>query len=280
MPAKHEIVAIAYDFDGTLSRGYMQERNFFPALKITPANFWSEVKEHARKHDMDEILAYMELMIRKAKEKDLKITQAAFEKHGKNIEFFPGVEEWFGRVNAHSKELGLSVEHYIISSGLREFISGTSIAKQFKQIFASGFRYDQHGVAVWPALAVNYTNKAQFLFRINKGIEGAWDNSIINQYTPEEKRRVPFKNMIYLGDGETDIPAMKMTTYQGGLSIAVYPPRKQKAKEQAHRLVTEENRADAAVRADYSPGKPLEKLIFARLRQIAASVELMKMRLK
>jgi len=229
---------------------------------------------------MDEVLAYMDLMIRKGDGKSSDISKKAFIERGKNIVFFPGVDSWFDRIGRYGKERGLSIEHYIISSGLREMISGTSIAKYFKEIFASGFKYDQHGVAKWPALAVNYTNKAQYLFRINKGISNAWDNSKINQFTPEDKRRIPFRNMIYLGDGETDIPAMKMTTYQGGTAIAVYPPNTKGAREKAHRLVEKENRADAAVCADYRDGKTLERLVKARLNQIAARAEFEKLKLK
>jgi hypothetical protein len=263
-------VAIAYDFDGTLAPGNMQERDFIPDVQATPSTFWQEVKALAREHDMDEILAYLQLMLQKADASGKRIDRSAFVQYGKTLEFFPGVEEWFGRINAYGRDLGLNISHYVISSGLREMIEGTSIAKHFKCIFASGFRYDQHQVAKWPALAVNYTNKAQYLFRINKGIENSWDNTTINCYMPEEDRPVPFRNMIYIGDGDTDIPAMKMTTYQGGKSIVVYPPRKRGARAKAMRLVQEERRADAAVMADYSENKALDLVVKASLDQISA----------
>lgn len=181
MSAKRTRVAIAYDFDGTLAKGNMQEHSFIPGLGLTPDRFWPEVKELAHKHDMDEILTYMELMIRTATEKGLPIRKQEFQKHGRAVSLFPGVEHWFDRINSYGKEKGLIVEHYIISSGLREMISATSIGKKFRYIFASGYMYDANEVAKWPALAVNSTTKTQYLFRINKGILNSYDNGSINR---------------------------------------------------------------------------------------------------
>lgn len=262
-------VALVYDFDGTLAPGNMQEQSFLPAVGTDGAKFWSDAKARAKKHDMDEILAYMELMLERSKATENPIKRETFKGYGERITFFPGVETWFDRVNNFAKAAGVAASHYIISSGNRETIEGTRVAKHFERIFASGFRYDASGVAVWPALAVNYTNKAQFLFRINKGIENAHDNSTINKYTPEQGRPYPFKNFIYIGDGETDVPAMKMVTYQGGKSIVVYQSRKHGGKDYAHDLV-KQHRADIAVPADYSSGSTLDKAVKAAIEQIAA----------
>jgi len=270
MTRKYTPVAIAYDFDGTLAPGNMPERDFIPALKLKPAVFWKKVKEHAEEHDMDEILAYMDLMLQEAGSKRVKIDRAAFAEYGKKLKLYRGVEKWFVRINEYGRERKLTVKHYIISSGLREMIEGTKVAKCFACIFASGFRYDQHMVAKWPALAINYTNKTQYLFRINKGIMNSWDNSVINKYMPDNERPVPFENMIYIGDGETDIPAMKTVKTLGGRAIAVYPPHKKGAKERALKLVNAENRAHAAVLANYSDGQPLDKAVKASLDEIAA----------
>lgn len=270
MPSAKTPVAIAYDFDGTLAPGNMPEREFIPALRIKPKQFWQSVKAHAKDHDMDEILSYMDLMLHRARAARVPINREAFVEYGRNLTFFPGVEGWFKRINSYGVVRGLAIKHFIISSGLREMIEGTRIHKHFEYVFASGFRYDIHGVAEWPALAVNYTNKAQFLFRINKGIPNSWDNTTINKFMPNEERPVPFENMLYLGDGETDIPAMKMVTYQGGRAIAVYPPNKKGAKESAVRLVETEARANAAVRADYTEGKSLDLAVKATLDEIAA----------
>ncbi len=210
----------------------------------------------------------MHLMLKKAKIKDQKIDKKTFVEHGKNIKFFPGVTEWFDNIDKFGKENDVIIEHYIISSGLREMIKGCAIARKFDYIFASGFLYDQHDVAIWPALSVNYTNKTQYLFRINKGISNSWDNTTINKFTPDDQRPVPFSNIIYFGDGETDIPAMKMVKYQGGTAIAVYPSKKgsrftkneTKRKKNAEALL-EENRADYVVEADYSEGHDLDTIV-------------------
>jgi len=273
-------VAIAYDFDGTLAPGNMQEHSFLPQIGQTPSDFWQETKALAKKNDMDEILAYMFLMLKHAGTQNVPVTRDSFEKHGNTIAFFDGVEAWFDRINAYGKQLGLKVDHYIISSGLRELVDGTKIRKQFKYVFASGFMYDANNVAIWPALAINYTNKTQHLFRINKGIENAFDNTKINKFTAPENRPVPFKNMIYIGDGETDIPAMKMVKYQGGYSVAVYDRAKRKTKIRASakdivQELLEQERADFAVPADYTDGQPLDKIVKAALEKIAVENRLL-----
>lgn len=284
MSAKRTQVAIAYDFDGTLAQGNMQEHSFIPGLGLTPDKFWPEVKKLACKHDMDEILTYMELMIRTATEKRLSIRREEFQKHGRAVSLFPGVEQWFDRINNYGKERGLVVEHYIISSGLREMISATSIGKKFKYIFASGYMYDANDVAVWPALAVNYTTKTQYLFRINKGILNSYDNGSINKYTPASERPIPFSNMIYIGDGETDVPCMKMLKYQGGHPIAVYEPwegratKKQKHKQQLCYELLEQDRANYAAPADYTDGKPLDNLVKNLLDKISTESALQRLK--
>jgi phosphoserine phosphatase len=262
-------IALVYDFDGTLAPGNMQEQSFLPAVGTDGKKFWAQAKARAREHDMDEILAYMELMLEESKNNKTPIKPETFKGYGTAITFFPCVDTWFSRINEYAKTVGVTASHYVISSGNRETIEGTSIAKHFERIFASSFRYDENGVAVWPALAVNYTNKAQFLFRINKGVPNAHENEKVNAYMKEEDRPYPFKNFLYFGDGDTDIPAMKMVTYQGGKSIVVYQSKKRKAKAKAHKLV-EQHRADIAVPADYSPGSLLEKAVQAAIQQVAA----------
>lgn len=267
------LAAIAYDFDGTLAPGNMQDRNFIPELGLKPKAFWAQVKAHAERHNGDEILSYMNLMLRHANENDVRINRSAFETFGAQLPLFPGVEEWFRHINAYVKRTGLRIEHYIISSGLREMIAGTRIARAFKCVFASGFEYDQHDVARWPALAINYTNKTQYLFRINKGILNAFDNTQINAFTEPEKRRIPFERMIYIGDGDTDVPSMKMIKYQGGYPIAVFQARKKGAKTRALRLV-EQKRADYVFPANYTVGSPLCKAVEDIIVKISAECRL------
>ncbi len=249
--------AIAYDFDGTLVPGNMQEHSFIPKLGIAKELFWAEANRMAREHDMDEILAYMQLMLQKSEEKGIPIHRNDIINYGKDIRFFPGVETYFDRINTYAQKQGVLLDHHIISSGLREFIAGTSVAHHFRNIFASGFKYDKEGVAVWAALAINYTNKTQYLFRINKGIDNAYDNTLINKSMPEHDRPIPFSRMIYIGDGETDVPAMKMLKYQGGATIAVYNPKGIATKEKpSPKALCEElikqDRVDFIAPADYT----------------------------
>ena len=209
---------------------------------------------------MDEILAYMHLMLKEANYRNISITKEEFEDHGKNMEFFSGVEGWFDRITDYASRKGVKLEHYIISSGLREMIEGSSIAKNFKKIFASGYMYNQDDVAIWPALAVNYTNKTQYIFRINKGIKNSWENKRLNEYIVDEERYIPKGNIVFLGDGETDIPAMKMVKYLGGTAIVVFNPSKEDAEVEAKKLIKQE-RADYALPADYTQESKLERKI-------------------
>ena len=281
MARKYTKIAIAYDFDGTLAPGNMQEHSFIPKLGINKSAFWSEVKEKSQQNDMNEILAYMHLMLKKAKEKEIQITREAFVDYGKDINFFNGVEEYFDKINAYAKSKGLLIEHYIISSGLRDILKGTKIVKHFEAVYASAYEYDVNGVAVWPALAVDYTNKTQFLFRINKGIKNSWDNSTINKFIPEKDRPMPFSRMIYIGDGETDIPAMKMINYQHGASIAVYNPnvratKKKKSPKQLCQELLQQKRATYMAPADYTENGELFKLLTRIIDKISLDVELGK----
>lgn len=278
MAKKLQRIAIAYDFDGTLAPGNMQQHSFIPKLGVESGTFWKEVKSIAKENDMNEILAYMHHMLKMAKEKDIQITKKAFIDHGKGMPLFPGVNEFFKKINDYARSKGLVIEHYIISSGLRDILKGTPIYKEFEMVFASAYKYDVNDVAEWPALAIDYTNKTQFLFRINKGINNAWDNESINKYMPEHERPMPFNRMIYLGDGETDIPAMKMINFQGGKSIAVYnPDTKAKAGKKAKKITEElvaQGRANYVAPADYSEGSSLYKILQLCIDSMAAEIEL------
>ncbi|MBO5254353.1 MAG: haloacid dehalogenase-like hydrolase [Opitutales bacterium] len=268
---KEFTIALCYDFDGTLSPANMQEYSFIPQLQKEPKTFWSETCKIARKQDADEILAYMYLMCDQAKKYDIKIRQDDFVRFGKSVKFYKGLvsnngNDWFSRINAYAKEKGAVVKHYIISSGIKEMIEGTAIAKNFHKIYASSFMYDLYGVAMWPAQAVNYTTKMNFLFRINKGIFDVQKS--INNYMPERLRPVPFKRMIYFGDGSTDIPAMKLVKTQGGYSIAVHDGTVQKRK-QSEKLLNE-NRVDFTATADYRKNSELTTQVCRVIDKIVA----------
>lgn len=238
--SKRPIVALIYDFDGTLSPGNMQEYGFFPAIDKSPDEFWKESDDIAKKQDASNILSYMKLMLRAAKENNLKLTREDFRRYGSEVELFDGVLEWFQLVNEYGKSKGVIVEHYIISSGLVEMIEGTVIADEFKRIFGCSFIYDEKGEAVWPAVAVDYTAKTQFLFKINKGIFSVRDNKKVNESQLDEKKRIPFPHMIYLGDGETDVPCMKIVKMFGGYSIGVYDPNSEDKKKVAKKLLRQD----------------------------------------
>jgi 2-hydroxy-3-keto-5-methylthiopentenyl-1-phosphate phosphatase len=277
MPRNTIKVAIMYDFDKTLSPKDMQEYDFIPDVGIKAAAFWKESYDLAKNNNMDKILAYMYLMIKKAGENNIPITRESFVDKGKHVELFKGVKTWFDRITEYGKKKGIIVEHYIISSGLKEIVEGTPIADKFTKIYASEFYYDVNKVAKWPAMAVNYTSKTQFLFRINKGVLDVTDDFEINRYIKKEERVVPFTNMIYIGDGFTDVPCMKLVKVNGGHSIAVYQPGSAIKKETAEKLI-QENRVNFIASADYSAGKPIEKIVFGIIDKIYADSIVNKMK--
>ena len=263
------IVALIYDFDKTLSPRDMEEYSFLPGIRVEPDVFWGRCAEFARENDMDGILTYMYLM-KKMASGEMELTRENLTRLGRDVEFFPGVDTWFDRVNAIGRQCGVDVEHYIISSGLTEIIRGSAIGKYFKAVFAASFCYDGDGNAVWPSTAVNYTSKTQYLFRINKGILDVTNDKDLNAFTPAYKRRVPFSNMIYVGDGLTDVPCMKMTKQKGGYSIAVHAPGR---TELADDMLLQ-GRADFSVEADYSEDSEIEQVVTLLMRRIRASHEL------
>ncbi len=270
------IVALIYDFDGTLAPGNMQEYSFINAVGRKKDEFWAETHEMAKDQDSDGVLIYMLLMLEEAKKKGIKLTRKKLRTYGKDITFFKGVETWFERIRKIGEKEGVIIEHYINSSGLLEIMEGTRIAKEFKAIFASSFYYDKEGCAIWPASAVNYTNKTQFLFKINKGILNIHDSEKINSSVPEEEKRVSFSNMIYFGDGETDVPCMKLTRQLGGTSIAVYN-NSEASKEVAQRLY-EQHRVSFTCPADYSKGSLVEEIVTKLIRKIKADSDLSSLR--
>lgn len=275
MGKQHTTVAIVYDFDGTLAKGNIQENSFFPDLGVPKKNFWDEVGKISEENEMDPVLAYMYLLIFKAKQKKVKVDKNSLKEHGKNVRYFKGVEEYFVRINDYVKTKQVRLEHYIVSSGTKEMIEGTTIAKNFKYIYASSFKYDQDGVPEWPAIAINYTTKTQYLFRINKGIENAWEDFKINKFIPEAERPIPFKHMIYLGDGLTDVPAMKMVNYMGGVSIGVYDSDINDQKRKVESLL-KEKRVRYIASADYSKGKEIDQILKVIIDKISGDTSIKK----
>ena len=275
MPKKRIPMAIAYDFDGTLAPGNMQEYDFIPALNMVSREFWTSVHDIAQKHEMDEILAYMWAMLRQADKADIRVHKSDFKDFGKNITLFPGVADWFTRINAYAKSKGVRLEHFIISSGIREMVEGTPIYREFKKVYASGFMFDHNGVACWPALAVNYTTKTQYLFRINKGSLDVHDNSVINKFVRKDQRPVPFENMVFIGDGETDIPCMRLVKDQGGHSIAVFDGSKRGVRGRATQLV-KDGRATLSAVADFEEGSAIDGCVRAIIDKVEAAARVRK----
>ena len=269
---KKKTIAIMYDFDGTLSPKNMQEYSLFPSIRKTPKEFWAETKEFANNNKMDEISAYLYKCIEIANQSDVRTCEKDFSSMGSAITFFPGVETWFDKINDLSKKLGLHTMHFVISSGIGELIDGCKIASKLDGIFACRVIYDKFGRPIWPAGLVNYTTKTQFLFRINKGIFKVGQDEEVNKYVLEEARPVPWDRMIYIGDGLTDVPCMKLVRDKGGLSLAVYNKSKKNSKKLAQQLF-DENRCSGFFPADYSNNSLLSNCVENYLRLLASKID-------
>lgn len=267
---KKKDVAIMYDFDGTLAHGNMQEYNFIPKLKMTSEQFINEVNEFKKENDMESILAYMYLMLKKAEAANISVRRESFVKYGNNITLYDGVHKWFKRMNDYAEKLGLNLHHFVISSGLKEMIEGTCISHEFDRIYASSFYYNVDNVAKWPAVAINYTNKTQFIFRINKGLYEVYDDKI-NEHMPKEKKSIDFKDMIYIGDGFTDVPAMVLLNSFGGTSIAVYET--DDTSFVADDLL-KHNRVDYIAKTNYTEGSDIDIYVKEKLAEIARRKEI------
>ena len=264
------IIAFLYDFDKTLCTTDMEDYAFIPSLGMTPKEFWALANGFGHANRMDGILAYMYTMIQESEKRHLPFTRESLREMGRDIVLFPGVQEWFGRINAFGDSQGVQVEHYIISSGLRESIEGSSISGEFKEIYASEFYYDETGRPVWPKLAVNFTAKTQFVYRINKGVLDVSDDKTLNDSMPDDSKRVPFTNMVYMGDGLSDVPCMKMMRAYGGQAIAVYKDSNRGGVED----LLAKGRVDFIFKADYSEGTALDLTVKNIIRKMAISDQL------
>ncbi len=270
MPTKNK-VALIYDFDETLSTTYMQDYTLIPEFGMSAEEFWKQANEWGEKNQVDQITSSMYYLKKVAEEKGINLTRSHLRKMGKTIEFFAGVEEWFDNINKYGKYLGLHIEHYIISAGVGSIIKGCSIAKKFKDIFACSYAYDENDRPIWPARIVNYTTKTQYLSKINKGL-GALEDQAVNEYLPDNKRRIPYTKMIYFGDGMTDIPSMKIVKERMGHAICVYNA-KHKGSASAFKLL-KENRVNFALPADYREGKAIDTVVKTILHKIATERDL------
>lgn len=275
---KTPVLAVCYDFDKTLSPDDMQAQGYIQSVGLPVKRFWKEADELARKNEMDGSLAYMLKMVREA-EGNLVLTRKALENYGAGVALYPGVAGWFSRLKAYGEAHGVKVEHYVISSGLREMIEGTAPGRAgaFEKIYASSFYYNGRGVAAWPAQVINFTAKTQFLFRISKGVLDVNDPAV-NEYFKPEDIRIPFRNIVYIGDSDTDIPCMKLVRSYGGHSIGVYDPEKGNDKKVKKLML--ENRIGHIAPADYRKGSPLDKLLLAIIEKTERAEALEEMHVR
>ena len=272
METQAPIIAFLYDFDKTLCTTDMEDYAFIPSLGYTPAEFWGRANAFGWENRMDGLLAYMYTMIQECAAQNIKLDRAFLNHCGESIQLFPGVREWFARINAFGESLGVQVEHYVISSGLREIIEGSGIAQEFREIYACEFYYNENGDACWPKLDVNFTNKTQFVYRINKGILDVSRDKELNDSMPDDSKRVPFTNMIYMGDGLSDVPCMKMMRAYGGQAIAVY----QASNRQGVEKLLADGRVDFIFPADYREGMELDRTVRDILRKMTITARLLE----
>ncbi|MBQ3494954.1 MAG: haloacid dehalogenase-like hydrolase [Clostridia bacterium] len=266
-------VAFLYDFDLTLSPRNMQEYSFQDLIGTTKDEWWKDVNEFGKNHNMDGALAMMFKLITVAKEKGIVLKKQDIVNLGKDIEYFDGVETWFKRLTDYARTLGLDLKHYIISSGLKEIIEGTSIAHNFHRIFASCFAYDNNDIPFWPSQSVNYTTKTQYIYRVRKNaIDDLYNASGVNEYIKSKEELVPYENMVYFGDGITDIPSMRTISKKGGNSICVYAPNSEKSYKECRKLYLE-RRSDFLAPADYREGTPLDNICKNILNKIASYID-------
>ena len=262
MPAKrgfrHDTIAVLYDFDGTLTPQPMQEYTVLPQLGITGQEFWADVQREAQRTSGDAVLIYMRLLLQRTKEQQRHLSRGDLRALGRRILYFPGVSGWFGRVNAYVRRRSrglVTVKNYVVSAGQKEILEGITIRRHFARIFASEYFFDQQGVATFPNVLINDTVKTQYIFRINKGREDIRQS--INEPMPEDERPIPFRNMIYVGDGMTDVPGMTVTKKNGGHAIAVYKTGS-KGSRRTCRDLLKAGRIDFYAPADFRPGQDLE----------------------
>lgn len=266
-------IALLYDFDCTLADGFMQSFGLVQDLGHRDINEYFEASNNlVGGEEMDMCLSMMAGIVRSANQQGKKVTREYLQGFGKNMKYYVGVEEWFDRVNAIGARYGYEIEHYVISSGLKELIEGSSISKYFKRIYANFFAYDQDGVAYWPSQVVNYSSKVQYVYRVRKNVlDDLGDVSKVNEKMADSEV-LPFKNIIYLGDSQTDIPSFKVVKNSGGMAICVYDPASAKAKGVAQKCFIE-GRVNYFVPADYSEGSDLFELVKNYIENVITTQE-------
>lgn len=270
---KNAKMALIYDFDYTLSPKDMQAFHYIGKLGYKSVNdFWEKCAENTKANNMDGILSYMQLMVKE----NPNVTKKELKEEGKYIKLYKGVDTWFKRINEYGKAHHVDVEHYIISSGIKEMIQGTKIAKEFKKIYACSYTYDENGKVLWPSRVINYTTKTQYLFRINKGVLDETNDFDLNRKMPQTEKHIPFENIVYFGDGMTDVPSMKVVLEQGGNTVAIYENKETK-KNLALELKKDERAVFIAL-ADYRENSKVDKLIKSIIDSIETKTKINKLK--
>lgn len=274
MPNKfiQDTIAIVYDFDGTLTPKPMQDYAILPKLGIDADSFWTEVGQEVQETGAENMLVYMRKLLEKAQEKHVNITRADYAELASHIKYYAGVEQWFDLINDYvdKRSPDTKVKHYVVSAGMKEILEGIDIKDKFSNIYASEYYFDYRGIATFPKLVITDTSKTQFLFRINKGIENL--SQSINGHMGEDERPVPFENIIYIGDGLTDVPSMAMTKKEGGHAIAVYKDKNERQRNTCQDLLGA-GRVDFIAKADYRKDQELHQRTLLLLNSIISGIE-------
>ena len=253
-------IALCYDFDGTLCSGYMQDQKLLHDCKIEPKNFWIKVANYAKENHCDPTLAYLMLLEQQMRSAGLKVNAETFKKYGRELKLFKGVNEWFSRIKQFGKLHNIEIQHFIISSGLADVIKGCTFIKDINLVYASSYIYDD-GKGVWPKLSVNYSNKVQFLYRINKGTFDVFDQVGVNaKKDSNDSVNIPFENFIFFGDGETDVPCFSVNQKNAGKNICIYEKGNEKSFDIGKKLYSE-GRVHYLLDGDYSENSEIDKLI-------------------
>jgi len=275
MTSPQNTIAIVYDYDQTLSPSYMQDEVVFPTFGIDGASFWRRCSELVRDQGYDNELAYMKVLL-DTLEMD-RPTQTELRSLGKKLNFYNGLPEMFDQfrenlLTEEQRSHGISVEHYIISSGMKVLIEGSRLATHVRAIFGCEFAEDGEGRITFPKRVISHTQKTQFLFRINKGLLDMSED--VNDHMDPAVRPIPFPNMIYLGDGPTDVPCFTVMRKNNGHAIAVYNPDdpERVGFKKCYQLSTHADRVRHIAPADYRSGSHLRLLLEEMVHEIASRI--------